>query len=41
MRMFLILPSANACGIDYTALNFTAQPVITDTITIPQRRIGN
>jgi|InofroStandDraft_1065614.scaffolds.fasta_scaffold04542_1 hypothetical protein len=36
---FLISLSANACGIDYTALNFTAQPVITDTITIPQEEL--
>ena len=36
---FLISLSANACGIDYNALNFSAQQVITDTITMPQEEL--
>lgn len=36
---FFISLSANACGIDFPVPNFSEQPVITDTITIPQEEL--
>ncbi len=36
---FFISLSANACGIEFHAFNFSSSPEITDTITVPQEEL--